>query len=82
MRADQSRVLLTGASGGIGRAVADELARFGAALMLVGRSPARLEAQARALGGQATWRICDLSDTAALPALGAEGVALGANVVV
>jgi short-subunit dehydrogenase len=82
MRADQSRVVLTGASGGIGRAVAHELARFGAALMLVGRSPSRLEAQARELGSGATWQVCDLSDIQALPALANAAAAWRVNVVV
>ncbi|MDC6171373.1 SDR family NAD(P)-dependent oxidoreductase, partial [Paucibacter sp. XJ19-41] len=45
MKAAQARVLLTGACGGIGRAVADSLLQAGAALLLVGRSPARLAAQ-------------------------------------
>jgi short-subunit dehydrogenase len=82
MRADQSRILLTGASGGIGRAVAHELARFGATLMLVGRSTSRLEAQARALGPSATWQACDLGDSSTLPALAAAASAWRANVVV
>lgn len=82
MKANLSRVVLTGASGGIGRAVADELARAGASLMLVGRSAARLAAQARALGPRATWQVCDLADTAALPALAEAAAAWQANVLV
>jgi short-subunit dehydrogenase len=82
MKATQSRIVLTGASGGIGRAAADELARSGAALMLVGRSAAQLEAQARALGRQATWQVCDLSDAAALTALAGAAAAWQANVLV
>ncbi|WP_349742003.1 SDR family oxidoreductase [Roseateles cavernae] len=50
MKAAQARVLLTGACGGIGRAVADSLLQAGAALLLVGRSPARLAAQVHELG--------------------------------
>lgn len=49
MKASQARVLLTGASGGIGQAVAAALAQGGTSLLLTGRSPARLSAQARAL---------------------------------
>jgi len=40
-------VVVTGASSGVGRAVAEELARLGASLWLVGRDPARTEAAAR-----------------------------------
>lgn len=49
MKAADSRVLLTGASGGIGSAAARRLVQAGASVMLAGRSPARLAAQARAL---------------------------------
>src|SRR5687767_9059756 len=82
MRADQSRVLLTGAGGGIGRAVAHELARFGAALMLVGRSASRLSSQAQTLGAGTTWHVCDLSDIGCLSALATAAAAWRANVVV
>ena len=45
------QVLLTGASGGIGQAIATELDRAGARLTLVGRSAAKLEALQHRLGG-------------------------------
>ena len=44
MELNGKTVLLTGASGGIGRAIAHELASAGAQLMLCGRNPAALEA--------------------------------------
>ena len=45
------RVLLTGANGGIGRAIAHELTRQGAELILSGRNREPLEALAAELGG-------------------------------
>ena len=48
-----ARVLLTGAAGGIGTAVAAELARKGAHLALLGRNPADLQALLGQLGGGA-----------------------------
>ncbi|MDW6005091.1 SDR family oxidoreductase [Vibrio mangrovi] len=44
MDLNRKRVLLTGASGGIGQAIAAELAAAGASLFLVGRSHEKLEA--------------------------------------
>lgn len=52
MKPGEARVLLTGATGGIGRAVAQALMEAGAAVLLAGRSPARLTALARELGGE------------------------------
>jgi short-subunit dehydrogenase len=82
MKAAQARIVLTGASGGIGRAVAAELAQAGAALLLVGRSAATLQAQARTLGAHAAWHECDLADSAALPALATAAAQWRANVLV
>lgn len=56
------RVLLTGATGGIGRAVAARLARGGAELALVGRRGAILEEMAKGLGALAV--AGDLADEA------------------
>jgi short-subunit dehydrogenase len=58
-----SRILLTGASHGIGRCTALELGRRGAQLVLVGRSAPSLEAVCRevvAAGGQAIPLVADL----------------------
>ncbi|MBV9310214.1 MAG: SDR family NAD(P)-dependent oxidoreductase [Solirubrobacterales bacterium] len=55
-----ANVLLTGASGGIGHAIARELARGGAKLTLTGRRTELLEPLASEVGGHALG--CDLAD--------------------
>jgi short-subunit dehydrogenase len=87
MKAADARVLLTGASGGIGRAVATALRDAGAALLLSSRSPAGLAAQARALAPlqddrRVAWQAADLTRSDDVAALSAAARAWGANVVV
>lgn len=58
------RIVLTGATGGIGHALALQLVQQGAELKLVGRDQARLDglaAELRAAGGQADSFVADLS---------------------
>ncbi len=65
--------LVTGASRGIGRAVALELARKGAHVVAMARTQGALEElddEIRALGGEATLAPCDLKDFDALDRLG------------
>ena len=78
------RILLTGATGGIGRAAAALFVRSGAAVLLAGRRPARLSAQARALGREPRvgWAAADLADPAQIERLAAEAAAWDCNVVV
>ncbi len=57
-----SRVLLTGASGGLGAAIARELSRRGAHLVLTARSESVLEELAAETGGEVV--VADLSDRA------------------
>jgi short-subunit dehydrogenase len=52
MQLEGARVLLTGATGGIGKAVAERLAGRGAALLLTARSEAALADAARELAGR------------------------------
>ncbi len=67
MKAAAMRVLLTGASGGIGCALALELQARGASVLLVGRDPVALERTAARLGGRSPsvgWHAADLATTA------------------
>jgi NAD(P)-dependent dehydrogenase (short-subunit alcohol dehydrogenase family) len=62
-------VLVTGATGGIGRLTAEALARRGARVLVHGRTAAKVDATVQALGAAATGLVADLSsleETAAL----------------
>lgn len=72
--------LVTGASGGIGSAVATALAGQGARLALSGSNIEKLEAFAKTLGGDHVCVPCDLGDGAAVDALVPQAIeALGGN---
>ena len=64
MRVAGTLAVVTGASSGIGRAVAVRLAGAGCRLILVGRDGARLAEVARDTGGEAV--VADLADSAAV----------------
>jgi len=61
--------LVTGASGGIGSAIAGALAGQGARLAVSGSNGDKLEAFRASLGGEHVALACDLSDAAAVDAL-------------
>jgi 3-oxoacyl-[acyl-carrier protein] reductase len=61
--------LVTGASGGIGSAIARGLAAQGARLALSGSNAAKLDAFAAELGGDHVALACDLADPAAVDVL-------------
>src|SRR3954470_10813166 len=61
--------LVTGASGGIGSAIAQALAGQGARLAVSGSNAEKLEAFRGSLGGDHVAVACDLSDAAAVDAL-------------
>jgi short-subunit dehydrogenase len=84
MKVAQARILLTGAGGGIGREAASAFVRAGAAVLLAGRRPARLAAQARTLGSEprVSWCSADLADPAQIDRLAATAAGWGCNVVV
>jgi NAD(P)-dependent dehydrogenase (short-subunit alcohol dehydrogenase family) len=64
--------LVTGAGGGIGRAVSRALAGPATTAWLAGRTAAPLEETARGCGGPTRVRTCDLADRAQLEALARE----------
>ncbi|OBH41705.1 short-chain dehydrogenase [Mycobacterium intracellulare] len=69
------RILLTGASSGIGEAAAEQFAREGATVVVVARRQELLDAVAEritAAGGDATAIACDVSDMDAVDALVAD----------
>lgn len=89
MKAANARVVITGAAGGIGAASAEALLRAGAAVMLVGRSQARLDAlclRLRQSTGVGTARVetavADLTRAADLAALTEQASIWRCNVLV
>src|SRR6202008_5127099 len=72
---DGKRILLTGASSGIGEAAAEQLARHGATVVVVARRQDLLDALADRIstaGGTAESMPCDVSDMDAVDALVAD----------
>ena len=69
MRLDGSTVLVTGASGGIGQAIAKALDERGARLVISGRRADQLERIAAELGGRPTVLVADLTLAADATAL-------------
>lgn len=65
------RIALTGASGGIGRALAERLAAPGVSMLLLARDEARLRASAdaaRARGAEVAWVVRDVTDRGGMAA--------------
>ena len=69
---------VTGSTRGIGRAIAEELHRAGAAVAIVGRNPEAAQAVAAALGDRAMGTACDVASLAQVEAaMGQAEAALG-----
>lgn len=66
---EQQTILITGATDGLGRALAAELASEGATVLVHGRDDRRGEATLREIGGKASWYRADLSSLAETRAL-------------
>ena len=66
---DGRHALVTGASRGIGRAIAESLAAAGARVTMVARGEAQLVTAANAIGERAHAAVCDVSDAAAVSSL-------------
>ena len=77
MQISGRRVLLTGATGGLGRAIASSLAQGGATLVLSSRKREDLEQLALDLPGEGhSVAVCDLAEPGAAEALAAEAGAV------
>ena len=88
MKPADARVLLTGATGGIGQATAQALLQAGAAVLLVGRSADRLEqlaqrwVQAGASANRVRWTRADVNRPDDIALLAREAHRLDCNVVI
>ena len=89
MNPSAARIVLTGATGGIGREAAAAFVAAGAAVLLVGRSPAQLSAVSRAIeastsgsAGRIAWHVADLGKPARVDELVAVATEWRCNVIV
>lgn len=85
MKLDNAQVVLTGATGGLGRALAQTLVQSGAGVLLVGRDTVRLEALAEKLrraGARVDSVAADLTQSADVVRVAEAARAFDANVLI
>ena len=82
MQLKNARILLTGASGGLGQELACQLSDCGAALLLAGRDSGRLNALATSLGPGAASICADLERASGVAALAGAAREFGVNVLI
>lgn len=82
MQLKNARILLTGASGGLGQEIARQLTDAGAVLLLAGRDNGRLISLTASLGPGAASICADLDRPAGVAALAGAARAFGINVLI
>lgn len=82
MHLTNARILLTGATGGLGQALAHQLARAGATLLLAGRDAGRLNALNNGLGPSHSSIRADLTQPQGIAAAAGAARDFGINVLV
>ncbi|OGB57273.1 MAG: short chain dehydrogenase [Burkholderiales bacterium RIFOXYD12_FULL_59_19] len=82
MQLNTARVLLTGASGGLGEALARQLVQHGAQVLLAGRDARKLNALQAGLGHATSVVLADLNQPEGVVSLSAAAQAFQANVLV
>ncbi len=82
MQLDQARILLTGASGGLGQELAQQFAAAGAQLLVAGRDPARLAALTSNLTTECSSVRADLNRPEGIAAVAGAAREFGINVLV
>lgn len=82
MQLNATRILLTGASGGLGAQLARQLAGAGAAVLLAGRDALRLGVLAGELGPTSAMVLADLTTAEGIAATEAAARAFGVNVLI
>lgn len=82
MQLENARILLTGASGGLGQELAQQLTDSGATLLLAGRDSGRLDSLAASLGPGAASICTDLGQPAGIAALAGAAREFAINVLI